>query len=67
MTSVSSVASSAVDENAVEDEESPSSANQPFARRLSFGARALRDIRIPAGRVLTGAGASPTVPRGSFA
>lgn len=64
MASVSSAASSAVDENAVEDEESPT--NQPFARRLSFGARALRDIRIPAGRVPINAGVSPTVSRGSF-
>jgi len=61
--SVSSAASSAYDENAVEDDEGPPvSANQPFARRLSFGARALRDIKIPAGRV-PGA-ASPTVSRG---
>lgn len=67
MASVSSAASSAVDENAVEDEESPGSANQPFARRLSFGARALRDIRIPTGRVSANAAASPTVSRGSFA
>lgn len=58
--SVSSAASSVVDENAVEDDEGPT---QPFARRLSFGARALRDIRIPGGRVPTGA-ASPTVARG---
>lgn len=64
MASVSSATSSAVDENAVEDEESPGSANQPFARRLSFGARALRDIRIPAGRVAANAAASPTVSRG---
>lgn len=64
--SVSSAASSAFDENAIEDDEGPASAaNQPFARRLSFGARALRDIKIPAGRVSASAGsASPTVSRG---
>lgn len=61
--SVSSAASSAVDENAVDDDEGPASGGQPFARRLSFGARALRDIRIPAGRVPNGS-ASPTVSRG---
>lgn len=64
--SVSSAASSTFDENAVEDDENPATAaNQPFARRLSFGARALRDIKIPAGRVPASAGAaSPTVSRG---
>ncbi|RPA92191.1 hypothetical protein L873DRAFT_217488 [Choiromyces venosus 120613-1] len=74
--SISSVssASSAVDESAIEEGEvnagSPSSlGGSPFARRLSFGARALRDVRIPQGRnpanfpVSAGA-ASPTVTRG---
>ncbi|CUS13781.1 unnamed protein product [Tuber aestivum] len=74
--SISSVssASSAVDESAIEEGEvnagSPSSlGGGPFARRLSFGARALRDVRIPQGRnpgsfpVSAGA-ASPTVSRG---
>jgi len=47
--SVSSISStaSAFDENAI-DEEIPSS---PFARRMSFGARALRDFRMPVSRI----------------
>lgn len=74
--SISSVssASSAVDESAIEEGEAnagspPSLGSSPFARRLSFGARALRDVRIPQGRnpvnfpVSAGA-ASPTVTRG---
>ena len=74
--SISSVssASSAVDESAIEEGEAnagspPSLGGSPFARRLSFGARALRDVRIPQGRnpvnfpVSAGA-ASPTVTRG---
>lgn len=66
--SVSSAASSAVDENVIEDDEnSAGTAPQPFARRLSFGARALRDIKVPASRAPMSAGAaSPTVSRGSF-
>jgi len=59
--SISSVssASSAVDESAIEEGEvnagSPSSlGSSPFARRLSFGARALRDVRIPQGFWLDG-------------
>ncbi|KAL7276864.1 hypothetical protein RUND412_000152 [Rhizina undulata] len=70
--SVSSVSStsSAIDEQVVEDGEPMSGSPpgmSPFARRLSFGARALRDVRIPAGRTggYTAAPvSSPTVARG---
>lgn len=52
--SVSSANSGFIDESAVEDGEplSQSSPTTPFARRMSFGARALRDVRTgstPAG------------------
>ena len=68
--SVSSVSSmsSAPDESAI-DESEPASGSPnsgPFARRLSWGARALRDVRIPISpRVPPSPGASsPTVSRG---
>lgn len=50
--SVSSISSSAsgFDENAI-DEEDPSIPSSPFARRMSFGARALRDFRMPVSRI----------------
>lgn len=51
--SVSSISSSAsnLDENALDDDNgSPTMPTSPFARRMSFGARALRDVRIPGGR-----------------
>jgi len=70
--SVSSMSSttSTADESAIEDGESgsPSSVGtSPFARRMSWGARALRDVRIPAwnstGYAQPSPG-SPTVTRG---
>lgn len=67
--SISSVssASSVVDESAVEEGDSPTGlGSSPFARRLSFGARAMRDVRVQQGRPFpVSAGAtSPTVIRG---
>lgn len=58
--SVSSSNAASIDESAVEDE--PASAGQsqpntPFARRVSFGARALRDMNKPAN---TGGGGGGT-------
>ena len=45
--SVGSVNSGSIDESAVEDDfaKDQSTPNTPFARRMSFGARAMRDIR----------------------
>lgn len=44
--SVSTATSESVDENAIEDEEGPGrTPNTPFARRMSFGAQALRNAR----------------------
>ena len=68
--SVSSIssASSAPDESAIDESEPASgSPSSPFARRMSWGARALRDVRIPVvSRVppSPGAASSPTVSRG---
>ncbi|KAI5812461.1 hypothetical protein BZA77DRAFT_139036 [Pyronema omphalodes] len=68
--SVSSVSStsSQQDESAIDDTEptSGTSPSSPFARRMSWGARALRDVRIPTARVppSPGASGSPTVARG---
>jgi hypothetical protein len=55
--SISSANSGSVDESPFEDDYAPSAANtsshpaSPFARRLSFGARALRDVRQSGGSV----------------
>lgn len=68
--SVSSISSatSATDESAIDDTEAApgGSPTTPFARRMSWGARALRDVRIPsASKVPPSPGASsPTVSRG---
>jgi hypothetical protein len=70
--SVSSISSSssAQDESAIDDSEpAPESASSPFARRMSWGARALREVRLPgtARGVPPSPGASsPTVSRGLF-
>lgn len=50
--SVSSISSSAsgFEEAAIEEGDSPIPSS-PFARRMSFGARALRDFRMPVSRV----------------
>ncbi|KAI5779490.1 hypothetical protein EDC01DRAFT_718976 [Geopyxis carbonaria] len=67
--SVSSISSSTstADESAVDDNDTSGSPTSPFARRMSWGARALRDVRIPAsnprGPITPGA-SSPTVSRG---
>ena len=70
--SVSSINStaSAADESAIDDSGDASSGTMgPFARRMSFGARALREVKIP-GRMGSGGGmgspASPTNSRGEF-
>jgi hypothetical protein len=52
--SVSSANSGSVDESPFEDDPGPSASsvpNTPFARRLSFGARALRDVRTSNGNI----------------
>lgn len=52
--SVSSANSGSVDESPFEDDPAPSASsvpNTPFARRLSFGARALRDVRTSNGNI----------------
>jgi hypothetical protein len=70
--SVSSISSSssAQDESAIDDSEpTPDIASSPFARRMSWGARALREVRLPgtARGVPPSPGASsPTVSRGLF-
>ncbi|KAI9826461.1 MAG: hypothetical protein M1819_007354 [Sarea resinae] len=54
-----------VDENAIEEGDGPAagSPNTAFGRRLSFGARALRDVRVgnANGRASTNLASSPTV------
>lgn len=65
--SVSSVSSSAstVDENAIDDADgSGGSPRSPFARRMSWGARAFRDVRIPTVVPKTPGASSPTIARG---
>lgn len=67
--SVSSIssASSTQDESAIDESEPASgSPSSPFARRMSWGARALRDVRLPvASRVPPSPSASsPTISRG---
>lgn len=49
--SISSAYSGSIDESAVEDELGPSQAQPttPFARRVSFGAKALRDVQTGGG------------------
>ncbi|OCL11358.1 hypothetical protein AOQ84DRAFT_192067 [Glonium stellatum] len=52
--SISSANSGSVDESPFEDDPAPSASsvpNTPFARRLSFGARALRDVRTSNGNI----------------
>jgi len=66
--SVSSISSTAstFDESAVEDGDAQGSPTSPFARRMSWGARAFRDVKIPSSIVTpktTGA-SSPTIARG---
>lgn len=64
--SVSSISSNASgpDENAIDDSEPVSgSPTSPFARRMSWGARALREVRIPRGPLPPNS-SSPTVSRG---
>ncbi|TVY15913.1 hypothetical protein LARI1_G005896 [Lachnellula arida] len=75
--SVSTAGSDSIDENAIDDEEGParSNPNTPFARRISFGAQALRRAQ-PNGSPGTGtngtrrsssyttAPALPTIPSG---
>lgn len=65
--SVSSVSSiSTQDESAIDDSEPASgSPSSPFARRMSWGAKALREVRLPGRGVPPSPGASsPTVSRG---
>jgi len=68
--SVSSINSSAsnLDENALDEEEaSQTGMRSPFARRMSFGARAMRDLRLP-GRIGTqgSPASSPTTVKGTW-
>jgi len=64
--SVSSINSNATGESAVDDEnETSGSPQSPFARRMSWGAMALRDVKLPQLAPKTpGAPGSPTVTRG---
>jgi len=73
--SSTSSANSNTDESAIDDSEpsggSPTNVgNSPFARRMSWGARALRDVRVPAQRnsvaftPTSPSASSPTVARG---
>jgi len=66
--SVSSINSSAsnLDENAVDEGEgSPTGMTNPFTRRMSFGAKAMRDLRLPGRMGAQGSpGPSPTAARG---
>lgn len=69
--SVSSINSSAsnLDESAVDEE--PGSplgiAQSPFGRRMSFGARTMRDVRLPTRMTTQGSpAASPTASRGQW-
>lgn len=68
--SVSSINSSAsnLDESAVDEGEgSPTGMTSPFARRMSFGARAMRDLRLPGRIGAQGNPApSPTAARGTW-
>jgi len=58
--SLSSANSGSVDESPFEDSDGPSGSSSvpptPFGRRLSFGARALRDVRTGSGAASTGNG-----------
>ncbi|KJR80631.1 uncharacterized protein SPSK_05362 [Sporothrix schenckii 1099-18] len=55
MSTNSSTSDTAFDENAIEDDDAPpgsgsrNSPNSPFARRMSFGAQAMRNLRGPGG------------------
>nr|OQO17346.1 hypothetical protein B0A51_14866 [Rachicladosporium sp. CCFEE 5018] len=67
--SLSSANSGSLDESAIEDEPSMTTAGSgsvphtPFARRMSFGARAMRDIRTSSGSA-GGGGTSPGLQNG---
>jgi len=66
VSSISSV-SSVQDESAIDDYEPASgSPSSPFARRMSWGARALRDVRLPGSARVppSPSTSSPTVSRG---
>lgn len=57
--SISSANSGSIDESAIEDDLAPKDASAPttpFARRMSFGARAMRDIRNSSGGTGGGGG-----------
>ena len=63
--SLSSANSGSVDESPFEDDPAPSASSNPatpFARRLSFGARALRDVRQSNGS-LGNSNGRPSIPR----
>ncbi|KAK6406856.1 hypothetical protein LTR95_018618 [Oleoguttula sp. CCFEE 5521] len=68
--SLSSANSGSLDESAIEDEPSTTTAGSgsvphtPFARRMSFGARAMRDIRTSSGSTGGGGGISPGLQNG---
>lgn len=68
--SVSSTNSSAsnLDESAVDEGEgSPTGVASPFTRRMSFGAKAMRDLRLPGRMGAQGSPAtSPTAARGTW-
>ncbi|CAK7219737.1 hypothetical protein SCUCBS95973_003920 [Sporothrix curviconia] len=53
MSTNSSTSDTAFDENAIDDDDAPAGAsrtpNTPFARRMSFGAQAMRNLRGPGG------------------
>jgi len=66
VSSISSV-SSVQDESAIDDSESASgSPSSPFVRRMSWGARALRDVRLPGSARVppSPSTSSPTISRG---
>ncbi|KAB5551295.1 hypothetical protein GE09DRAFT_168518 [Coniochaeta sp. 2T2.1] len=58
--------SDSIDENAIDDEEGPSSSRTapttPFTRRMSFGAQAMRSLRIPNGTSPGGSNGRPSPP-----
>ncbi|CAK7208337.1 hypothetical protein SBRCBS47491_000058 [Sporothrix bragantina] len=70
MSTNSSTSDTALDENAIEDDDAPGGAsrtpNTPFARRMSFGAQAMRNLRGPGGTSPGGASSNGR-QRSSFA
>ena len=64
--SLSSANSGSVDESPFEDSDGPSGSSSvpptPFGRRLSFGARALRDVRTGSGAGATSGNGNPRPP-----